>query len=200
MLFRSLLLLALLAACTGPGKEGVDADGDGVAAATDCDDGDPEVYPGATETCDGVDQDCDGAVDEDATDAGTWYTDADGDGYGGADGVVACDAPTDGTTDSSDCDDAEPATYPGAVEVCDGLDNDCDSLVDDEDDDITGLSTFYLDTDGDGYGVDSDTTTACSVPAGYATDAGDCNDDDGGISPAATEVCDDADKIGRAHV
>ena len=59
-----------------------DADGDGFTD-TDCDDSDASVYPGATETCDGVDNNCNGTIDEaSAVDALTWYEDADGDGYG----------------------------------------------------------------------------------------------------------------------
>ncbi|MCB9760426.1 MAG: hypothetical protein H6739_11360 [Alphaproteobacteria bacterium] len=150
--------------CDGAVDEGVqvtvyaDADADGygdpsaaseacapgggqVSEAGDCDDADAEIHPGAEELCDGLDQDCDDAVDEEASDAGTWYTDADADGYGdSAQATVACAAPSGTTGDSTDCDDADPATYPGAPEQLDGVDNDCDGEV----------SALEQDPDGDG--------------------------------------------------
>jgi hypothetical protein len=103
----------------------VDVDGDGYAVDTDCDDTDPTVNPGAAEVCDdGIDNDCDGLVDAADPDCeGPPPVDADGDGY----------------TADADCDDANPAINPGAAEVCDdGIDNDCDGLVDDADPDCEG--------------------------------------------------------------
>ncbi len=95
-----------------------------VATGGDCDDQDSEVHPDAEELCDGLDNDCDGQIDEQAP---SWYADADGDGYGDPDAAVqACEAPEGCIADASDCDDAEAASYPGAPEICDGLRNDCD--------------------------------------------------------------------------
>lgn len=97
---------------------GGDKDGDGhyplgscAEPADDCDDNDSTVYPGATEVCDNKDNDCNGEVDEGVG------ADADGDGHYPPD---SCKTPND------DCDDGDPATYPGASEICDGKDNDCD--------------------------------------------------------------------------
>ncbi|MEC8423104.1 MAG: putative metal-binding motif-containing protein, partial [Myxococcota bacterium] len=112
----------------------VDGDGYGDAAyaattcTADCDDIDPLVNPAASEVCDGVDNDCDGTVDEpDATDATTWYADADGDGFGDASvPSLGCSAPTGTVSDDTDCDDTDSTVYPGATELCDGQDNDCD--------------------------------------------------------------------------
>ncbi len=108
---------------------GEDGDGDGVGSLADCDDQDPTVYPRAEERCDGVDNDCDGDVDEDLT----WrdgFPDLDGDGYGDPEGepLPFCEpAPPPGYADNDDdCDDTNPAVHPGAEEVCDGVDNDCD--------------------------------------------------------------------------
>ncbi len=100
-----------------------------VSDASDCDDSDKFVHPGADEYCDGHDDDCDGDVDEDdALDADTWYLDDDGDGYGDASSsTVACSQPSDYVSDDSDCDDTDPSISPAATELCNGVDDDCDS-------------------------------------------------------------------------
>jgi hypothetical protein len=110
----------------------VDADGDGFACELDCDDDDDSIHPDADEICDGRDNDCDGSVDEhDAVDASLWYADFDGDGYGDpASTTVACTQPTGWLADTSDCNDADPAAFPGASEACNGRDDDCDGSVD----------------------------------------------------------------------
>ena len=96
----------------------------------DCDDTDPEAFPGADETCDGTDRDCDGAVDAPVPeDAPEWRADADGDGYGAGATVRACSAPDDGVAADGleDCDDTDAAVYPGATDAPDdGIDADCD--------------------------------------------------------------------------
>jgi hypothetical protein len=136
-----LLPVLLLAACsgsesppptgdTGDTGAGLDQDGDGYGARDDCDDTNPDIHPGADELCDGVNNDCDAAVDEpDAVDAVEWCRDSDQDGFG--DGAVttrSCDQPPGFIADGSDCDDTSALAYPGAEEVCgDGVDNDCDS-------------------------------------------------------------------------
>lgn len=144
-----------------------DQDGDGVIGAQDCNDEDPLSFPGADERCDGVDNDCDGRVDEeDAVDAATFYTDADGDGYGDPSSpTVACSPPDGFVEENTDCDDAHPGVNPGATEIWyDGLDGDCAG-----DDDY--------DRDGDGF-------------AGGAT-GNDCDDEEPSAYPAAEEVCGD---------
>ena len=95
----------------------VDVDGDGALACDDCDDDDPDRFPGAEELCDGVDNDCDGDLPADENDA-------DGDGF------LACD----------DCNDSDLTVHPGAFEVCDGVDANCDGVVDDEDADGSGVA------------------------------------------------------------
>ena len=163
----------------------------------DCDDADAAVNPAATEMCDGVDNDCDSQVDEaSAADATTWYTDADGDTYGNAaSATVACDAPAGTVADATDCNDANAAINPGATEVCDGADNDCDTDIDDADPslDVSTASTWYADTDGDGYGNAASSTVSCTAPAGSVANATDCNDTNAAIKPGATEVCDGVD-------
>jgi hypothetical protein len=106
-----------------------EAPGGYVATYEDCNDGDDDVYPGAPEHCDGVDEDCDGTPDNDPVDPLTWYSDGDGDGYGvDGTGVMACTAPNKGdVSDAGDCDDVDPLAYPGAYEICgDAIDQDCD--------------------------------------------------------------------------
>ena len=98
------------------------------ASASDCDDADVSVHPGAIERCDEVDNDCDGEVDEDVEPA--WYLDADGDGYGNPAAVAyACEQPDGYVQNASDCDDAGAAVYPGATElICDNVDSDCNGI------------------------------------------------------------------------
>ncbi|MFT5685431.1 MAG: hypothetical protein ACI8RZ_006382, partial [Myxococcota bacterium] len=163
----------------------------GISDDTDCDDSDSAINPDAEEVCDSVDNNCDGNVDEDATDAVTYYGDSDGDGYGGTTfTTTACEAPTAYVTDSSDCDDLNADAYPGAEEVCDGVDNDCDG---DTDEDTASAETFYADDDGDGFGDPDDTTESCDLLSGYTVDDTDCDDTDAGINPDAEEVCDGSD-------
>ncbi len=113
--------------------ENDDVDGDGYTpAGGDCDDADASVRPGATEVCDGRDNDCDGAVDVGAEGASFWYLDADGDGYAGEDGESACLAPSASyRPDATDCDDTDPSIHPHATEICNtGVDEDCDGEAD----------------------------------------------------------------------
>ncbi len=202
------LLLSLALACNPPGPdpkdpgdsdpssptddsevetEPTDADGDGWTDETDCDDADPTVFPGATEICNGTDDDCDGAIDEGLDQA--WYPDADGDGYGAQQGVVVrCEQPSGYVASSDDCDDDHAAANPGAREICDDLDNDCDGEVDEE-----VLETFWYDYDGDGWGVEGLTQTGCTAPSGYADAVGDCDDTDPSVNPDQTEVCNTLD-------
>ena len=100
--------------------------------ATDCDDLDGDIYPGADEYCNELDDDCDVAVDEsDALDASNWYLDLDGDGYGDPLYVaVSCLQPTGYVELDTDCDDGDGDISPDAEEICDDVDNDCDTVVD----------------------------------------------------------------------
>jgi hypothetical protein len=95
----------------------------------DCDDGDWTVNPGAVEDCDGVDDDCDGGVDEGLL--VTVWVDADGDGYGDDERPLdVCELEEGQSQEGADCDDADASTFPGAEELCDGVDNDCDGVAD----------------------------------------------------------------------
>ncbi len=157
-----------------------------VSDNTDCDDSDATSFPGGTEVCDHADNDCNGSVDEGVT--STFYADSDGDSYGDATSTTEdCSAPSGYTTDTSDCDDSDASIYPGADEYCDGVDNDCDSSVDEPD--AVDVSTWYADTDADGYGDSTSTLAACTVPSGYVGDATDCDDSSSDVNPGVAEDC-----------
>lgn len=182
----------------------VDADGDGfgdpnsqtescggeeglVTNSLDCDDTLAEVNPNMEEICDGLDNDCNGAVDEDLL--FLFYVDADGDQYGGLQSVEACELPIGYTYNSEDCDDSDPFINPAAIEVCDGLDNNCDLLIDEG----LPLYDYYADADADGFGDPNSLVNACIQPPGMVSDNTDCDDANGSINPSVSEVCNGVD-------
>ncbi|MCA9491956.1 MAG: putative metal-binding motif-containing protein, partial [Myxococcales bacterium] len=207
----------------------------------DCDDSDPDNFPGNPEVCDGADNDCDTAPDNGLIFV-TWYPDVDGDTYGNAlsPGVTTCDGPpagidrvanngdcndanpnqnpsevevtcngvdddcllatddmpdddVDGVPVCSDCDDGDPARFPGNPEICDGIDNDC---VRGPDDGLTFVD-YYVDNDGDLYGTPfvAPVATCDGPPPGRVADATDCNDVDSDVHPGAVEItCNNVDE------
>jgi hypothetical protein len=168
-----------------------DADGDGHTkyslGGDDCDDLDPSVYAGAPEICDGKDNDCDRVIDEGVL--GTLFRDADADGYGdSANTIFSCSAVSGYVSNDDDCDDSNPARHPGATEICDNIDGNCDGVGDDY-----LMQNYYRDLDSDGYGNSTIILRACSQPTGYVSQGGDCNDSNPAINPAAVEICDGVD-------
>jgi len=163
-----------------------------VGNTDDCDDEAAEAFPGGVEVCDGLDNDCDGELDEVlGADARSYYLDADGDGYGALDTEVnACARPAGYVEDPRDCNDLNDQVHPDAPERCDGLDNDCDGVIDDDDDIIDG-TYWYPDADGDGFGVSTgDPPQSCQSPDGdwaaYNSAGFDCDDTDPEVGPCLT--------------
>ncbi len=162
-----------------------------VSRSGDCDDSDSSINPAVEERCDGIDNDCDDETDEDdAVDVSTWYLDADADGFGDLKSSdVDCDQPSGWVADSSDCDDDDAGVNPAAVEICSGLDDDCDGLVDDRDDGVSDQLPWYADNDSDGYGDATSSTWSCYQPPGLVGDDADCDDSDPSVNPGASETC-----------
>ncbi|MBL7964743.1 MAG: hypothetical protein JNM31_12975 [Flavobacteriales bacterium] len=179
----------------------LDQDGDGFPAGMDCDDQDASAFPGATEFCDGVDNDCDGMIDEDFN----LNTDASNCGFCGnacppgsacVNGVcMAPDLDGDGFGNDVDCDDQNAATYPNAPELCDGVDNDCDGMIDED---------FNLNANASNCGFCGNACPpgsacvngVCMAPDldgdGFGNDV-DCDDQNAATYPNAPELCDGVD-------
>ncbi len=172
-------------ACTQPARY--------TASPGDCADGVATSYPGATEYCDGADNNCDGVTDEPtAIDATTWYLDADGDRRGDPAGTTAaCTQPPGYSANRDDCDDADSDVYLGAAEYCDSIDNNCDGVVDEST--AVDAGSWYADDDGDGFGDPDTSTRACDPPSGYLEDDSDCDDDEPLANPDESEACDGID-------
>ncbi|PSR13749.1 MAG: hypothetical protein DA408_02675 [Bacteroidetes bacterium] len=161
-----------------------------VATTGDCDDQNPAISPLGIEVCDGMDNNCDGQIDEDLP-LFTYFADTDSDGFG--DAAVTADTcitfpPAGYVVNSFDCDDTNATIHPNAVEVCDGIDNNCDGLIDEN----LVLFTYFRDADNDSYGDAATTVDTCITfpPAGYVTDDTDCDDGNAGIHPNQPEIAD----------
>ena len=146
-----------------------------VSNASDCDDLDPNTFPGASEYCNGLDNNCSGLPDDNALDSTLWYLDGDGDGYGlSTDWLDSCEQPTGYSAVQGDCDDGSAAVFPTADERCNGYDDNCDGLIDDSS--AIDQSEFFLDLDGDGYGQSTVGVVSCNQPLGFVTNNTDCDD------------------------
>ncbi|GMV44354.1 MAG: hypothetical protein AMXMBFR64_60700 [Myxococcales bacterium] len=161
----------------------------------DCNDTNPAVLPGAPEKCNNIDDDCNGVVDDEGSKGCLFYMkDADVDGYGlDAEGACICSPKYPFTAlKGGDCDDVDATVHPDTVEKCNGKDDDCNGLLDEES--AIGCSLFLLDADGDGFGVAGDVRCLCDPAAPYSASApGDCNDKNPAVYPGGIEVCDGVD-------
>ncbi|MFT5681124.1 MAG: hypothetical protein ACI8RZ_002030 [Myxococcota bacterium] len=119
-------------------------------------------------------------------DTGEADTDTDTDDTGETDEPLPVDADADGFDETEDCDDTSDTVYPGADELCDEIDNDCDDEIDEEP--VDGL-TFYSDVDADGFGDETTASISCSQPTGTVEDATDCDDGEATTNPDAEEIC-----------
>lgn len=149
-----------------------------VLSQNDCNDSNNKINPNATEICDGADNDCNGLADFKLSGTNNFEDDD-------LDGVADADCGGD------DCDDTDPRTAEGAEEVCDRIDNDCDGEVDEQ----TVQNIWYVDEDGDGWGVVLGSALAsCDPISDRATNFGDCDDTDSTSHPGMVESCDGIDE------
>ena len=174
----------------------LDCDGPQLSAINgDCNDFADDIYPGAPETvADNIDQDCD-LVDD-------CYQDVDQDGFGSEMVIRGSSLYCLGNSEARnklDCVDfgavngvGSADINPTAQEVCNDVDDDCDELIDDDDNTLQSNFTWYLDQDGDDYGVYGQTASTCTTPDGYAQRGGDCQDGAPAINPGMPEICDEA--------
>lgn len=163
---------------------------------TDCDDANWAIKPGATEQCNGFDDNCNGQIDEGVANR-TWYRDQDEDTFGNVFVTASgCSAPAGYVDNNTDCDDSSSQARPNrADEDCgDGVDNNCDGF-EDEDDQLCpegAMERWYFDGDADGYGDIE--TYQDSVTRPYPSNRwlridSDCDDTAYSVNPAADENC-----------
>lgn len=172
-----------------------------VENSDDCNDADASVNPGATEVCNGIDDNCNGIVDEGVI--RTWCVDLDGDGWMGYVTVDACDPPYGWIYVTNecpsgyggDCNDFDSYIIDCEGEGCNGIDDNGNGLIDDEDPGLIGAMIWYADEDGDGWGDPNTSLLSCTQPAGYLPFPNniDCNDSNASVHPFALEICNGID-------
>ena len=160
-----------------------------VTNSADCNDSNTLVNSGAIELCNLIDDNCNGQVNEGLV-FSNYYIDSDLDGYGAGAAINSC-TPIFGNyvTNNLDCNNSNANIRPNAMEICNGIDENCNNLIDD------GLTfiNYYLDSDGDGYGAGTAINSCSNLGAGYSTNNTDCNNSNSGIRPNASEICNEID-------
>ena len=146
-----LLFIPFAFACGGDNDDQntelyVDVDMDGFSEEEgDCNDNDSEINPNATDICDGVDNNCDGQIDEDLETL-TYFIDNDNDGFGDINNSIQSCVEVDGyVSNSDDCDDNNSEINPNATDICDEVDNNCDGQIDDQCNTPPYISDVYLE-------------------------------------------------------
>jgi len=150
---------------------------------TDCNDRSAEINPSAPESCNYVDDNCDGQIDEGL--AQMAYQDNDGDRFGDPDSSPQplCTIGPSLAFNNRDCDDTRADVHPGQIEICNGRDDNCDGVIDE------GVTwTLYRDRDGDLHGDPAAPVEFCprgSPPPGLVMNSDDCDDTDAAVNPLA---------------
>lgn len=154
---------------------------------TDCNDSASRVNPWAREREDGLDNNCNGKIDEGFADI-EFYADRDGDGFGDAETVRRERQRPEGyVRNNLDCNDLSASDNPEADERIDNRDNDCDGTVDE------GVAVYYRDVDGDGFGRSFGSIESFEPREGYVEKGEDCDDNNNAIFPGAQEELDSVD-------
>jgi large repetitive protein len=160
-----------------------------VTSYSDCNDADATVNINGTELCNGLDDNCNGLLDDGLSGLTTFYEDGDNDGYGSYHTVIACVQPALTSLNNLDCNNYDPTINPSSIETCNIIDDNCNGNVDEGFPQVAG----YYDYDQDGYGNDYASQSLGCLNSLFVTNNGDCNDYDPSASPGDAEICDGFD-------